>query len=62
MNYGDINALAAVLETNKIEVVISTIDIVHGAESENALIRVVARLSVTKRYISGVLGIRHVGQ
>ena len=58
VDYSDIDALAAVLETNKVEVVISTIDIVQGAASEHALIQAAARSSVTQRYIPSIWGIK----
>lgn len=59
VNYGDIDALAAALETNRVEVVISTIEAGHGAESEHALIRAAAKSSVTKRYIPSIWGIQY---
>lgn len=59
MNYGDIDSLTTVLETNRIEVVISTIDVIQGAESEHALIQAAAKSSVTKRYIPSIWAIRY---
>ncbi|KAJ4306156.1 hypothetical protein N0V88_000952 [Collariella sp. IMI 366227] len=59
VNYGDIDSLTAVLETNKVEVVISTIDAGNGAESEHNLIQAANKSSVTKRYIPSNWGIRY---
>jgi uncharacterized protein YbjT (DUF2867 family) len=59
VNYGDIDALTTILETNKVEVVISTIDVTQGAESEHALIQAAAKSSVTKRYIPSSWGIKY---
>ena len=62
VNYGDVDALATVLETNKVEVVISTIDSGQGAESEHALIQAAAKSPVTKRYIPSTWGIKYTEQ
>jgi hypothetical protein len=59
VNYGDINGLITVLETNKVGTVISTIDMVQGVESEHALIQAAAKSSVTKRYIPSIWGIKY---
>ena len=62
MDYSDIDALATILETNKVEVVISTIDIGQGAASEHALIQAAAKSSVTKRYIPSIWGTKYTEQ
>ena len=59
LNYGDIDTLVAVLETNKIEVVISTLNLMQGAGAEHALIQAAAKSSVTKRYIPSIWGINY---
>jgi len=59
VNYSDVNSLAAALETNKVELVISAIDMVHGAESEHALIQAAAKSATTKRYIPSTWGIEY---
>ncbi|KAL2127849.1 hypothetical protein VTI74DRAFT_10088 [Chaetomium olivicolor] len=62
VNYSDINALATALETSKVEVIISTIDVGQGAEAEHALIQAAAKSSVTKRYIPSIWGIKYTEQ
>jgi NAD(P)-dependent dehydrogenase (short-subunit alcohol dehydrogenase family) len=59
VNYDDIDTLVAVLETNKIEVVISTLNLMQGAGAEHALIQAAAKSSVTKRYIPSIWGINY---
>ncbi|KAG7291222.1 hypothetical protein NEMBOFW57_001234 [Staphylotrichum longicolle] len=59
VNYGDIDGVAAALESNKVEIVISTIDMVHGSEAELALVQAAAKSSTTKRYIPSTWGIEY---
>lgn len=62
VKYDDIDALAAVLETNKVEVVISTLDTMSGGGPEFALIKAADKSSVTKRYIPSVWGMNSLEQ
>lgn len=59
VNYGDIDGVSAALESNKVDIVISTIDMVHGSESEHALVQSAAKSSTTKRYIPSTWGIEY---
>jgi hypothetical protein len=62
VDYNDINALTAVLETNKVEVVISTLDANAGAGPEFGLIQAADRSSATRRYIPNNWGIKPTEQ
>jgi NAD(P)-dependent dehydrogenase (short-subunit alcohol dehydrogenase family) len=62
VNYNDINALTSVLETNKVEVVISAIEISSGAEPEFDLIQAADKSSMTRRYIPSVWGMKSMEQ
>jgi hypothetical protein len=51
-----------VLETNKIEDVISTLGTTRDAAPEHSLIQAAAKSSVTKRYIPSIWGIKYTEQ
>jgi hypothetical protein len=62
VDYNDVNALTAVLETNKVEVVISTLDADSVAGAEFGLIQAADKSSATRRYIPSVWGMRPMEQ
>lgn len=52
VDYSNIDNIATVLESNKVETVVSTLGTVAGSDPEVALIKGADRSAVTKRYIT----------
>jgi hypothetical protein len=49
--YGDVDALTSLLEANKIEVIVSAIDLSKGPDPELNLIKAADKSTVTRRYV-----------
>lgn len=62
VKYDNVDALTKVLESNKVEVVISTLDTNYGGGPEFALIQAANKSSVTRRYIPSVWGMKCMEQ
>ncbi|KAH6867844.1 hypothetical protein B0T10DRAFT_596302 [Thelonectria olida] len=59
VDYTDASGLAAALETNKIETVISTINALGDISAELSLIEAAEKSAPTKRYIPSIWGIKY---
>ncbi|KAI7759078.1 hypothetical protein LZL87_012817 [Fusarium oxysporum] len=58
IDYSNVQALTKLLEDEKVEVVISTLNLVTGADPELSLIKAAEASRVTKRYIPAIWGIK----
>lgn len=61
-DYNDVSGLATVLETNKVEVVISTINSLGDITPELNVIHAAEKSAPTKRYIPSIWAIRYTSQ
>ncbi|KAG4274463.1 hypothetical protein FPRO04_09421 [Fusarium proliferatum] len=59
VDYTDVDKLAAMLETNRIEIVISTINSLDDVSAELNLIQAADKSASTKRYIPSIYGIQY---
>jgi predicted dinucleotide-binding enzyme len=59
VDYNDIDGLATSLNANKVEIVISTLNLMQGTAAEHALIKAAAKSPATKRYVANNWGIRY---
>ncbi|KAI7767007.1 hypothetical protein LZL87_013345 [Fusarium oxysporum] len=59
VDYTDVDKLAATLETNRIETVISTINSMDDVSAELSLIKAAEKSASTKRYIPSIWGIKY---
>ncbi|KAM5370517.1 hypothetical protein ACJA88_010098 [Fusarium oxysporum] len=59
VDYTDVDKLAATLETNSIETVISTINSMDDVSAELSLIKAAEKSASTKRYIPSIWGIQY---
>ncbi|KAL9571924.1 hypothetical protein ACKAV7_003913 [Fusarium commune] len=59
VDYTDVDKLAATLETNSIETVISTINSMDDVSAELSLIKAAEKSASTKRYIPSIWGIKY---
>lgn len=59
VDYTDAGRLTALLETNKIEIVISTINSLGDISAELSLIQAAEKSASTKRYIPSIWGTKY---
>lgn len=59
VDYTDVDKIAAMLETNSIEIVISTINALDDVSAELNLIQAAEKSASTKRYIPSIYGIQY---
>lgn len=59
VDYTDVDKLAATLETNSIETVISTINSMDDVSAELSLIKAAEKSASTKRYIPSIWGVKY---
>lgn len=57
VNYHDVPSTVELLEKNKIEIIISTLNTIQSPEAEMSLIKAADKSFTTKRYIPSAWGI-----
>jgi len=62
VDYTNAESLTTLFETNKIEVLISTLETHGGPSPEHALVQAAAKSSITKRYIPSIWAIKYTDE